>query len=207
MITEEQKKAIDCIISIFETGKIPSLASYSTCTILKDGAGISYGKHQSTDKSGSLDRIVQKYIADGGSKSAELKPFLDELAANATAALNPVSPPTWAVGLMTLLKEAGADPKMQAAQDYVFNEGYWFPAQKAGKDMGLTLPLSYCILYDTAIHSGPGGIQKIRALFPEGPPAKGGDEKAWCYAYIKARRGWLQGSSNPLVQKTIYRMD
>jgi len=52
MITAPQKHAIDCIISIFETGRVPTAAAYATCTILPDGAGISYGKHQSTDRAG-----------------------------------------------------------------------------------------------------------------------------------------------------------
>ncbi len=41
-LTPAQKHAIDCVLSIFETGRIPTAASYATCTILADGAGISY---------------------------------------------------------------------------------------------------------------------------------------------------------------------
>ncbi len=67
-ITPQQKKIIDAIVSINETGKIPSEKSYSTVAILADGAGISYGKHQATDKSGSLDKIVKKYKELSGSK-------------------------------------------------------------------------------------------------------------------------------------------
>ena len=57
--TPAQKHVIDCVLSIFETGRVPTSASYSTCSILADGAGISYGKHQCTDKSGSLDLVVK----------------------------------------------------------------------------------------------------------------------------------------------------
>ena len=59
-LTPSQKHAIDCVLSIFETGRVPTAASYSTCTILADGAGISYGKHQSTDRAGSLDLVVKR---------------------------------------------------------------------------------------------------------------------------------------------------
>ena len=102
-ITKEQKHAIDCILSIFETGRVPTAASYQTCTILRDGAGISYGKHQATDNAGSLDKIVQKYIAAGGKHAEALKPYVPRLAANETAKLNPAAPPDWAKALVNLL--------------------------------------------------------------------------------------------------------
>jgi chitosanase len=108
---------------------------------------------------------------------------------------------------MDLLKKAGQDPIMQKAQDQIFDEGYWNPAVSQSEAMGLVLPLSYAIVYDTCIHSGPGGVARIRKLFNEVPPARGGDEKAWARAYINARRNWLLSSSNSLVQKTVYRMD
>jgi chitosanase len=63
------------------------------------------------------------------------------------------------------------------------------------------------VIYDTCIHSGPGGVANIRARFPEASPARGGDEKAWISAYIRARRAWLLSHPNPIVQKTVYRMD
>ena len=71
--TAQQKHAIDCVLSIFETGKIPTAASYATCTILADGAGISYGKHQCTDRAGSLDAVVKRYIALGGQFATAFK--------------------------------------------------------------------------------------------------------------------------------------
>jgi hypothetical protein len=75
-ITKDQKKVIDSVLSIFETGKVPTPASYSTCAILTDGAGISYGKHQATDRAGSLDKIVDLYIQQGGKHGEELKQFV-----------------------------------------------------------------------------------------------------------------------------------
>ncbi len=206
-ISKSQKHAIDCILSIFETGKVPTAASYSTCTILRDGAGISYGKHQATDNAGSLDKIVQKYIAAGGVHADKLKAYLPQLAANETAKLNPSAPPDWAKNLVSLLKEAGADPKMQAAQDEVFDENYWNPAVTHAKAIGLTTALGYAVVYDTCIHSGPGRVATHRAAFPQKSPANGGDEKEWVRAYVGARKAWLAGSSNALVQRTVYRME
>lgn len=206
-VSSAQKTAIDCILAVFETGKIPTAASYSTCTILKDGAGISYGKHQATDRANSLDKIVQKYIAAGGVHAEALKPFVPRLAANETAALNPAAPPEWAKSLINLLKTAGQDPLMQKAQDEVFDECYWSPAVNHARQIGLTTALGHAVIYDTCIHSGPGRVATHRAAFPEKSPANGGDEKSWVKAYVAARKNWLLSNSNPLVQKTVYRME
>ena len=96
---------------------------------------------------------------------------------------------------------------MRTVQDEVFTQNYWVPAVNHCTSMGLTLPLSYAVIYDTCIHSGPGGVYKIRRLFPDVPPSLGGYEKKWTSAYIRARRAWLGSSSKPVVRKTVYRMD
>lgn len=206
-ISSDQKRVIDSVLSIFETGRIPTPASYSTCSILTDGAGISYGKHQATDRAGSLDKIVDLYIQQGGKHGEELKQFLPKLSANESAKVDPKSPPSWAKYLMGVLREAGKDPVMQAAQDAIFDSCYWAPAVGHAVNIGLTTALGHLVVYDTCIHSGPGGVAVIRARFPQASPANGGDEKAWITAYISARRVWLAGNSNPLVQKTVYRQD
>lgn len=206
-ITTEQKRVIDCVLSIFETGRIPTPAAYSTCAILADGAGISYGKHQSTDRGGALDKIVDLYIQKGGKHADELKQFVPKLALNESAKVDPKNIPSWAKYLIGVLKTAGADPLMQECQDIIFDSNYWAPAVGHATSLGLTSALGHLVIYDTCIHSGPGGVAVIRARFPELPPSKGGDEKAWIQAYVTARRGWLAANKNALVQRAVYRMD
>lgn len=206
-VTATQKKTIDNILSVFETGKVASPSAYTTATILKDGAGISYGKHQATDRADSLDAVLFLYMDKGGLYAKEIEAVMGRLTRDETSKVDPSAPPQWAKDVLDLLRKAGTDPVMHAAQDEVFDRDYWNPAVAQCKDMGLTLPLCYAIVYDTCIHSGPGGVMKIRRLFNEVPPARGGDEKKWAQAYIKARRSWLASSSNKLVQKTVYRMD
>jgi chitosanase len=206
-VTPDQKKVIDCILSIFETGRIPSPDSYKTCTILPDGAGISYGKHQATDAGGNLDKIVQLYIDKGGALGPKLLPFLSRLASNDTAKVDSKKIPVWANNLMSILKEAGGDSIMQASQDEIFDSAYWLPAVAHAQNAGLKTALGHLVIYDTCIHSGPGGVANIRAKFPEPSPSRGGDEKKWIYAYIAARREWLASSPKPIVQGTVYRMD
>lgn len=206
-VVSEQKDTIDCILSIFETGKLPTRESYGTVALLTDGAGISYGKHQATDRSGALDSIISAYIRLGGPRSLELSPFAGFIAGNASCKLDPHAKiqPDWYQRLTQLLRDLGSDPVMQAAQDSVFAEDYWAPAVKAGESAGCKYALSYAVLYDTCIHSGAGRIAYHRNRFPEKAPAGGGDEKVWLSAYLNEREKWLLASENPLVRRTIYR--
>jgi chitosanase len=206
LITQDQKKVIDSVLSINETGKLPSPTAYSTVTILKDGAGISYGKHQSTDRSGSLDAIIMRYLDLDGAMASSFDPYIAKLSANFSSKVDPVNPPSDVKALMKLLADSGKDPLMQRAQDEIFDEQYWNPAVLKGQAMKLVLPLSYLALYDTSIHSGPGRIDALRKVFPERPPVTGGDEKAWTKAFLKARYTWLRSSSNTLVQRSADRV-
>lgn len=206
--TAAQKRAIDAVLAIFETGKVPTPESYATCTVLKDGAGISYGKHQCTDKAGSLDLVVKRYIALKGSLASDLQKYLPQLAANDSTKVTPGGPyPAWLNDLISLLKKAGKDPIMQQAQDEVFDEEYFAPAVKHAKDFGLTEALSLLTIYDTCIHSGPGRVATHKAAVKEPTPAAGGDEKKWVKEYLAVRRAWLAANKNPLVQKCVYRQD
>jgi len=204
-VPEEKKKVIDQVLSVFETGS--SEPSYSKVVFLDDGAGITYGKHQSTDGGGALDQIVMKYIDYGGKYADELRQYLPLLADDETTKANPDDLPKSVKELMNLLQAAGEDPLMQAAQDKVFDEHYWDPAISQAWDMGLTLPLSWLVCYDSTIHSGSNGIARIRKRFAALPPSRGGDEKRWTKAYLEARRAWLASHPNPVVQNTVYRID
>lgn len=208
-VTPEQRHTIDCVVSIFETGRVPTAASYSTCSILNDGAGISYGKHQCTDKAGSLDLVCKRYIELGGQQAGPLKEYMNYIATNESAKFNNVTAnyPAWLNSLISLLKSAGSDPLMKQAQDEVFDKNYWLPAVNHCNEIGLKTPLAHLVIYDTCIHSGPGRVSSLRQKFPEASPSRGGDEKAWVLAFLNARRAWLAANSNPLVQKTVYRID
>lgn len=207
-LTPSQKHVIDCVLSIFETGRVPTAASYSTCTILKDGAGISYGKHQCTDRSGSLDLVVKKYIELGGAHADAFQAYLPYLAANKSTLENPGGPySAETVNLIGLLKTAGQDAVMQKAQDEVFDTNYFAPALNHAANVGAKHALTVLVIYDTCIHSGPGGVTMIRNKFAAASPANGGDEKEWVKAYLNARRNWLASNANPLVRRTVYRMD
>lgn len=205
MITEQQKLACKAIVSIFETGK--AAGNPAACAILPDGAGISYGAHQATDASDSLDAILVEYLRRDGAMQSAAKEVLAVVQADVSTRYRSISSATpGVVHAVELLRKMGADPIMAEAQEAVFERLYWQPAQDQAEGMGLVEPLSWAICYDTAIHSGPGGIAKIRARFPELPPIRGGDERRWAAAYVTARRAWL-ASRGGIVAQTVYRMD
>ena len=206
-VTPEQKRIIDAVVSLHETGRLPSPDAYSTVAVLRDGAGISYGKHQGTDRSGSLDAVIHRYCDKGGAFAARLEPFFDELKDDASTRVDPKALPQWVKDFCRVLAEAGKDPLMQAAQDEVFDEGYWVPTVQKCEAMGLATALAYLAVYDTCIHSGPGRVDSLRNYFREVPPARGGDEGAWVTAFLKSRKKWLLSSTNPLVQRSAYRVD
>ena len=104
-----------------------------------------------------------------------------------------------------LLRKAGKeDPVMKDVQDSFFEEAYFKPALKWAEKEGFTLALSLLVIYDSFIHSG-SILWLIRRKFPEMPPSKGGKEKAWITAYVKARHEWLSGSKRKLVKASAYR--
>lgn len=204
-IDPESKRVAKLIVRVFETGSITP--GYSEAVVLHDGAGITYGDHQSTDHSGSFDAILRRYVELGGAAAAQVERLILPLAeANATVGLDPDNLPGWAIELLEVLARLGKDPLMRQAQDEVFERDYWVPASEICEQLELRHPLSWAVIYDSCIHSGPAGVARIRRRFPQLPPSRGGSEKAWVQAYVQARLTWLGSHPRPAVQKTVYRM-
>jgi hypothetical protein len=206
-----QRAAINSVMSIFETGRLPSPDAYGTATVLPDGAGISYGIHQSTDRSDILDEIMKKYATAGGKFSTEIAGFLPDVEADFSTTLGAGHPRVQA--LMALLRRAGTeDGIMRTTQDNVFRAKLWEPTRAICQNAGLTCALSWLVVYDTVCQSGPSRVTTHRNDFPQYPPAKGGDEHAWTRAYIGTRLHWIrnfESSRGPehtkLVRNTDYR--
>jgi chitosanase len=189
-ITKNQRKVIDTILSINETGKIPSNKSYSTVGVLADGAGISYGKHQGTDNSGSLDKIVKRYKKLSG--STKFDQYIPKLESNFSTKYTSRGNASEEVkNLVNLLEQTGSDPLMQRAQDEVFDEGYWRPIVEKAKKLGLKLPFSYLVFYDTCINAGCGRLEQLIDRVKITPPIRGGNEKEWIQGFLTARYDWL----------------
>lgn len=205
---DTKKAVIQAVLSTFETGKPEG--DYGAVNVLHDGAGISYGLHQATDGSDTLDLIVMRYIDKSGELADVILPYFSMLDADETTTADPDDLSAWVNELMNLLRRAGhEDPLMQQAQDEIFDEEYWDPCIRLCTSMQLVLPLSWLIVYDTCIHSGPVGVGRIRRMrgFPEVPPSRGGDERGWTAAYARTRYNWLSNytHNDPKRQERVRR--
>ena len=198
--TPRQKAVCRAIVSTFETSPPTCKPKYSEFAVLRDGAGISYGAHQGTDRSDALDKIVALYIEREGLLADELRPYDfsdDSKAGLARRASDP--------HLKDVLERAGFDPVMQAAQEEVFEVNYMRPAIAAWAGSSFVETLSLAVLYDSMIH---GSFAAIRDLVPSA------NERLWIPKYLGRRRREfsIAGSpgarfKNPILRNTLYRQD
>jgi hypothetical protein len=197
ILNKAQKTVIEHVINAFETGS--ALGNYAAIAIFKDGPNkirqITYGRSQTTEY-GNLRKLIQAYAAANGTFSAAFQPYVNKIGQ---------TPLTDDANFKDLLRKAGSqDPVMRSVQDDFFDAVYFIPAQKWADQQGFTLPLSMLVIYDSYIQSG-SIRQDIRQMFPEAPPSKGGDEKAWVTAYVNARNKYLANHEKPEVRPTVYR--
>lgn len=205
MIGGDLHRIASQIVSVFETG-VP-LGDPARVALLEDGAGISYGLHQATDASGSLDAVLLEYDQLGGAYAPALRNWWPWLAEDGTRTEDPKRPSPRCRELLELLRVAGTDPVMRDAQERVFARLYWVPAMAQADELRLVEPLSRVALYDLAIQSGLGRLAKLRLAFPELPPSRGGSERPWLLALLRARRAFLRGSAVGVVRRSVYRVD
>lgn len=184
-------KLVGSIIRTFETGR--PQGNYSAVAVLNDGAGISYGAGQFTQRSGSLAAVVKRYLANGGRTGRnELQAALPLISLTDAASIRR------AVGdreLRRALAEAGRTRTMRAAQDAILKARYLTPALRECTRRGFTEPLSLAVIYDSLVHGSFARIAK-RVGSVHG-------ERAWITAYVRRRHEWLR--SIPRLRVTSYR--
>jgi chitosanase len=195
-LSSNQKERIVQAINVFETGSIDG--EYDNISIYADGINnsrqVTYGRSQTTEQ-GNLKDLLKAYIENNGRFSEDFKPYLPKFG---------VTPLANDTDFHNLLKKAAQeDETMRTTQDAFFDKHYFQKAVQFAKDNGFSYPLSMLVIYDSYIHSG-GILQFLRNRFPESPPVRGGDEKAWVKAYTDTRHDWLISKGGILAQ-TIYR--
>lgn len=217
-LTDREVATINELVSILETGHPPGPESYSSAQVLRDGAGISYGIHQATARSGSLLAVLEAYYAAGAALKIEGRPLSYADASRialSSVAVQPDKTSAETEALMSALRRAGEEPTMQAAQREAFDRLYWRPVRLSGELLKLRRPLSYAVLYDCAIQSGQpeidkplttGFVSRIRPSFPELPPSKGGGERVWIVALLAAREKYLLSRALPVQRASVYRV-
>jgi hypothetical protein len=190
MKREDIKKAA-AIVNIFETGK-PS-GNYAALAVLNDGAGISYGIKQFTHRSGSLLQVVEKYLAENSETAREtIESRLPLLRRSTKLAIDTLAGDE---RFKQALKDAAKTIEMRSAQDSVATERYMAKALGECKALGLALPLSLAVVFDSVVHGSwlslSGQLGPVR------------DEKTWIKRYVEHRHEWLR--SIPRLRTTTYR--
>jgi chitosanase len=210
MLTELQKRTIQAMVNVFETGK--PAGDYSCVTLLPGDPGrLTYGRSQATLASGNLWRLLQGYCASASGAPAEgLRAYLARLEACDTSLDADAH-------LRVLLSEAGSDPVMRSIQDEFFDRTYWDPASLAAHMLGIETALGTGVVYDSFIHgawarlrnatNAQVGVAPMGASTRERASERDPSERRWIGAYITVRRDWLAGHANPLLRRTVYRMD
>lgn len=197
MLTDLQKRTVQAIVNIFETGKVRG--DYGQVTLLKgDSGNLTYGRSQTTLSSGNLHLLIKAYCDRPDAQFADaLRPYLPRLE-NMDVSLNEDAV------LKAHLQAAGDDQVMVDTQDAFFDRCYWEPAVKSANYIGSTTALGMAIIYDSRIH---GSWHRLRDETIENFGPLGDREPQWMQAYVTRRRAWLSGHSNTLLRKTVYRMD
>lgn len=197
-LTPTQQRTAQSIVNLFETGAV--LGEYGRVTVLPGDPGrLTYGRSQTSLTSGNLLKLLQRYGANPGAQlSARLLPWLARVQAMDAVVDRDDR-------LHNLLRACADDPVMRDTQDRFFDDTYWQPALKAAQALGLHSALAVAVVYDSHVH---GSWTRIKAATTAavGDPAAAG-EQAWVSAYVDTRRQWLATHNNPLLRKTVYRMD
>ena len=152
MISELQKKSVQAIINVFETGR--PLGNYGQVTLLPGDSGhLTYGRSQTTLASGNLFLLISAYCLDPEAQFGEaLRAFLDRLAGTELSLDHDTA-------FRSLLREAGDDAVMWRVQDAFFDRVYWVPAERSAAYIGSKTALGMAVVYDSRIH---GSWHRIR---------------------------------------------
>lgn len=195
-ITQDKIRLIKSILSCFEQGSVKP--KFDELYLLKDGPFLNGEKRRQITISvgvtqyGNMGDLLTRYSKTSGKYAAQFKPYL-----------NKIKDP----GLVNdsnfkslLVKAAREDPIYVSLLDSFFDEKYIYPAIKWTEDRGMSEPLSYAWVCDSFLHSGTV-LPFLLKKFPEVPPSKGGSERAYGLAYLKARKNWLQNHTDSTLKK------
>jgi chitosanase len=198
MLSDLQEKTAKAVVNIFETGR--ALGNYGSVTLMAGDAGhLTYGRSQTTLASGNLSLLIKAYCdATDAQFAAEFEPYLPRLAACDLSLDDDVT-------LRGLLREAGDDPVMHDVQDQFFDRVYWGPSARDAARLEVETALGTNVVYDSHVH-GSWGRMRDRTNDRHGKVSKIG-ERRWIGAYISERKDWLANHTNPLLRKTVYRME
>jgi len=193
-----QKRVAQAIVHVFETG-VPR-GDYGKVTLLAGDTGhLTYGKAQTTLGPGNLALLLEGYCAAAGAaQGGALRPYLERCRARDLSLDHDA-------GFRDALADAGDDPVMHSVQDAFFDRVYWAPTIRSADYIGCTTALGAAIVYDSRVH-GSWHARRDETIAGHGTLEHLGEE-TWFGDYVANRRNWLAHHSNPILRKTVYRMD
>jgi hypothetical protein len=128
--------------------------NYGQTEILKDGAGISFGGYQVTERGGNLYKFMQNFAQ----RNTKYK-------AQAQAYLKMFSDPTHFSGnkkqFMKWLRKIGNTEESKRAQDQIFVQQYYNPAKRIASKKGITDNKAIVHIIDHTLNAGAGGARKM----------------------------------------------
>jgi chitosanase len=189
--SEDLAKAL-AIVNIFETSR--PIGNFTACAVLGDGAGVSYGISQFTHRSGSLAKVVERYLAtraDAG--RVKLRASMPLLKKTSVAAIRMLAADA---AFKNALRAAGRTAEMQRVQIDAAFDLYLSPAVEVCRRYGFCEPLSLAVVYDSLNH---GSWERIASRVS----VRRGGERQWVADYVRKRHLWL--TNIPRLAATNYR--
>lgn len=163
--TVGQILTIRAMLTIIETGRL-SHKAYSMIAILPDGAGISFGKNQTTENSGGLYRLLAMYqeMCEKEGQDFAFSDYMERLYDGKDSSKK---------GALTsdksfhqeLVSEADDVRLFREAQRRYFHKHYFRPAYEIASEYAITNPLILAQIYDIAIQSGITGAKRLISKF------------------------------------------
>ena len=205
----EQKNRAEQLISLSENSTLE--IQYGFAENLDDGRGITAGRAGFTSGTRDMYLVVKEYTAQVPNNTlASFLPRLEELSIEfENNNFSPIGDTTGLEGLAEAWSALGEDHNFRAVQDEIVDVLYYRPAMIPATTLGLNLPLSLAVFYDTIIQHGggfdPDGldalIERTNEALGGQTPATGIDEKIWLNKFLEIRRENLQNPDNSKTQE------
>ena len=147
---DEIRRVAMQITAVLETG---SLNGYGALNDYDAGI-VSFGRHQATLASGSLEALLVRYLGASNTPQANaLRSYMPRVGQKDPALRNDS-------GFKDALRASADDPAMQSAQDAAIIVSHYNPAATAAGGWNVKSPLGVAMLYDTKIQ---GGMETVLA--------------------------------------------
>ena len=149
MESDEADKLTLSHIRKHETGS--AAGKYATTGDIGDGAGISFGAYQLTEKSGNLKEYVKRLVAITNDPVG--REILDEFGDTMFNGSKKK--------LISYLKETGDTNAGRYVQDSMYKELFLDPAKKLASQFGITDKASISQIVDHSVNAGLGGAKRM----------------------------------------------